>query len=88
MIPKKEFILKNIQFYVVHANVTEEHWWRGCKYAYDEKTECTQHSFFHHDHNVTVDECVCRGDWCNKDMLPVIGTTSLSLSLYIYIYIK
>ena len=54
--------------FTVHQNVSEEHWWRGCKMAEGEPTECTQHEFVHHGHNVTVDECICKGDLCNKNM--------------------
>ena len=54
--------------FTVHQNISEEHWWRGCKMAEGEPTECTQHVMVHHGHNVTVDECVCKGDLCNKNM--------------------
>lgn len=61
---------------LVHENVTKEHWWRGCKYANDEPTGCTQHEFYYHDHEIVVDECVCRGDFCNKEMIPVTPPTT------------
>ena len=57
-----------IHLYIVHQDVSEEHWWRGCKMAPGEPMECTQHEFVHHGHNVTVDECICRGSMCNKNM--------------------
>ena len=50
--------------------------------AQGEPMACTQHEFVHHGHNVTVDECVCRGDLCNKDM--TYGEKNLILLSYIF----
>ena len=63
------FIKKKLYVsFVVHQNISDEHWWRGCKSSQGLPMGCRQYQMVHHDHNVTVDECVCYGDFCNKNM--------------------
>ena len=32
---------------------------------------CTEHKFMHEDHEILVDECVCKEDRCNEAMGPI-----------------
>ena len=56
---------------LVHNDSSEESWWRGCKYDRDEPLGCTQHKFMHEDHEILVDECICKDDLCNEAMGPI-----------------
>ena len=62
----------------MHDDPSEEHWWRGCKSDHGESLGCTQHNFFHHDHEELVDECVCKEALCNREMGPIETSTSVS----------
>ena len=71
----------DLEFYcnfclVVHEELTEDHWWRGCKVNINHTIGCSQHKFLHHDVEYLVDECVCDTELCNKDMDPIPETTS------------
>ena len=62
-------------YHLVHDDPSEEHWWRGCKSDHGEHLGCTQHQFYHHDHEELVDECVCQEALCNREMGPIETTT-------------
>ena len=64
-------MIKIFLFVLVHNDSSEDSWWRGCKYDRDEPLGCTQHKFMHEDHEIIVDECVCKEDRCNEAMDPI-----------------
>ena len=63
-------------FSSVEAEISDERWWRGCKPNLDHTIGCSEHQFPHHDHEYTVDECVCDTELCNKEMGPLPTSTT------------
>ena len=59
----------------VEDEVSDEHWWRGCKMR--DSIGCSEHKWLHHDHEYLVDECVCDTELCNKDMQPIPSSTTV-----------
>ena len=39
---------------------------------------CTEHKFMHEDHEILVDECVCKEDLCNEKMDPIPSPSTLT----------
>ena len=37
---------------------------------------CSQHKWFHDGKELTVDECICNNNLCNKDIQPIPETTT------------
>ena len=71
--------IKNANVFIsVHEDPSEDHWWRGCRPDHGEPLGCTQHNFYHHDHDELVDECVCKEALCNREMGPIETTTKIS----------
>ena len=62
----------------VEDEVSDEHWWRGCKMR--DSIGCSEHKWLHHDHEYLVDECVCDTELCNKDMQPIPSSTTVKTS--------
>ena len=62
--------------FLVATDSIEETWWRGCKVLVNQTIGCSQHKWMHDDHEVTVDECVCKTDLCNTEMGPIPETTT------------
>ena len=60
----------------------EETWWRGCKVLVNQTTGCSRHKWMnpHTDHEIEVDECVCKTDLCNEEMGPIPDTTTARTS--------